>query len=119
MKERHFGHIQGMTKQALSIAHPGLHQEITRRNPAAPFADGESLDHFADRVMDAIQSIARDHAGQRVLVITHGWVMDVITREVRGVPRHQVLEMKRRNGESLWVEVDDSGLILEIAPPAH
>ncbi len=104
LKERHFGLIQGMPKRELSISHPGLHQEILRRNPACQFDQGESLDHFADRVMDGLKAIAQQHAGTRVLVITHGWVMDVITRHIRQLPRAKVLEMKRKNGESLWVE---------------
>ena len=110
LKERHFGHIQGMPKSELQISHPGLHQELMRRNPACLFEDGESVDHFADRVRDALVDIARDHAGTRVLVITHGWVMDAITRQIKQLPRTTVLDMKRKNGESVWLlhQADDT-----------
>lgn len=103
LKERHFGHIQGMPKSELKFTHPGLHQEILRRNPACLFEDGESVDHFADRVRDALLDIAHTHPGRRVLVITHGWVMDAITRHIRQLPRTAVLDMKRKNGESVWL----------------
>ncbi|EXJ13398.1 histidine phosphatase family protein [Imhoffiella purpurea] len=105
LKERHFGHIQGMPKDELSRSHPGLHEEILRRNPRCDFEGGESIDRFADRVMDALTEIGRTHAGSRILVITHGWVMDVITRHVMQLPRTAVLEMKRKNGECLWIEM--------------
>jgi 2,3-bisphosphoglycerate-dependent phosphoglycerate mutase len=104
LKERHFGLIQGMTKQDLSILHPGLHQDILRRDPACEFDQGESLNHFADRIIAALQTIALRHSGERVLAMTHGWVMDVATRHVRNLPRSTVLDMKRKNGESLWLE---------------
>lgn len=109
LKERHFGDVQGMPKAELLVTHPGLHQEILRRNPACDFEGGETMDAFADRVMEALIQIAADYPGQSTLIITHGWVMDVITREVRGLPRTAILDMKRRNGESLWLEAPPAG----------
>ncbi|TCT18115.1 histidine phosphatase family protein [Thiobaca trueperi] len=106
LKERHFGIFQGMPKRDLSLSHPELYQEILRRNPACEFEQGEGMDHFADRVLDALHDIADQHAGVSVLVITHGWVMDVVTRYAGQLPRTAVLDMKRRNGESLWLELD-------------
>ena len=105
LKERYFGLIQGKPKSELSISHPGLHQEIMRRNPACHFDEGEALDHFADRVLDAVLDIGHRHPAARILVITHGWVMDVITRHVMHLPRTAVLGIKRKNGESLWLEI--------------
>ena len=103
LKERHFGRFQGMPKSELLVSHPGLHQEIVRRNPACPFEEGESVGHFADRVIAALEEIAHTHVGTRVLIITHGWVMDVITRHLRNLPRTAVLNLKRKNGESIWL----------------
>lgn len=117
MKERHFGLIQGVPKSELSVTHPGLHQEVLRRNPACHFDEGECIDRFADRVLDGLESIAREHAGQRVLVITHGWVMDAITRHIRQLPRDAVLNMKRKNGECVWVRVCAGPHFSEVPPP--
>lgn len=111
LKERHFGAIQGMTKQDLSLLHPGLHECIVRRDPACRFDDGESLDDFADRVMQAVDAMAQRHAGERILAMTHGWVMDVITRHVAQLARSQVLNLKRKNGESLWLDVTAGGAV--------
>ncbi len=118
IRERHFGLIQGVPKSELSVTHPGLHQEILRRNPACHFDEGECIDRFADRVLDALQDIAHAHAGDRVLAITHGWVMDAITRHVRQLPRDTVLGMKRKNGESLWIEVCSGGRFSEVTAPS-
>jgi probable phosphoglycerate mutase len=117
LKERHFGRIQGRTKQELALTHPGLHQEIIRRNPACQFDEGECIDRFADRVLGAIESIALAYVGQRVLVVTHGWVMDVVTRQVRQLPRDRILDMKRKNGESLWIQMGAEAIFTEISPP--
>ena len=105
LKERNFGAVQGVPKAQLAESNPALLQQILQRNPACCFEQGESMDHFASRVLDAIMGIAEGHSGERVLVITHGWVMDVITRQIGKLPRSAVLNMKRKNGECLWLEV--------------
>ncbi|MCK9283680.1 MAG: histidine phosphatase family protein [Rhodocyclaceae bacterium] len=111
LKERHFGMIQGVPKTELGELNPLLLQQILRRNPAADFDQGESMDDFANRIFAAIADIGARHAGARVLVITHGWVMDVITRHLEGLPRSAILNMKRKNGESLWLAVNGPSIV--------
>lgn len=105
LKERNFGAIQGIPKTELADSNPVLLQQILKRNPACFFEQGESMDTFASRVLESIVSIAARHSGQRILVITHGWVMDVITRHIRKLPRNAILNVKRKNGEFIWLEV--------------
>jgi probable phosphoglycerate mutase len=113
LKERNFGVIQGIPKAELAELNPVILQQILKRNPACDFEQGESMDEFADRILAGLTSIAGPGAGKRVLVITHGWVMDVITRHIHHQPRSAILNMKRKNGESLWLTVT-SGSILAL-----
>lgn len=106
LKERHFGAIQGIPKAELAELNPLLLQQIVTRNPAADFEGGESIDEFAGRVMNAMLEIGARSGGEATLVITHGWVMDVLIRHVRGLPRQAVMPTKPKNGETLWVEID-------------
>ena len=105
LKERGFGEIQGVPKSELAESNPLLLQQILRRNPAAHFEGGETMDEFADRVLDALADIGPAHGGG-VLVITHGWVMDVIKRHFAHLPRNTILNSKPKNGETLWLQVD-------------
>jgi probable phosphoglycerate mutase len=109
LQERHFGAIQGIPKDELAEQNPTQLEQILRRNPAAQFVGGESMDEFADRVLGAVIDIGHLHRNQKVLVITHGWVLDVVNRHVAGLPRHAVLAEKPKNGESVWVRVDGDG----------
>lgn len=113
LKERNFGTVQGRPKEELSRTNPHLLHEIVRRNPAAHFDQGETMIHFADRVLGALGDIGRNNPGARVLVITHGWVMDVITRHIKHLPRTAILNMKRKNIESVWLEVIRGEVIKE------
>ncbi len=110
LKERNFGAVQGIPKAELAETNPVLLQQILRRNPACSFEQGESMDDFADRVLDALLHIAEHHSGKRVLAITHGWVMDVITRHINELPRNAILNMKRKNGECLWLEASPQSI---------
>lgn len=105
LKERHFGAIQGIPKDELAELNPVLLEQILRRNPAAQFVGGESSDEFAERVLAALADIGTSHPGTRVLVVTHGWAMDIVTRHVGGLPRDAVMNVKPRNGDSVWVDV--------------
>ena len=62
------------------------------------------MDEFATRIVEAVMRIAAQCPGERVLLITHGWVMDVLTRHASHLPRSTILHMKRKNGECLWLE---------------
>jgi probable phosphoglycerate mutase len=117
LKEKHFGAIQGIPKSELAELNPALLEQILRRNPAAEFVGGEGLDEFVDRVLAALDDIGARHAGERVLVVTHGWVLDVVTRHIHGHSRSTVLHLKPQNGECLWVELAPQQLRkLEPAP---
>jgi probable phosphoglycerate mutase len=110
LMERHFGIFQGVPKSELAELNPVELQLILKRNPDGHFEGGESMDGFADRVLGALVDIGRQHPGRKVLVITHGWAMDVVTRHVEGLPRSAILNLKRRNGECLWVSIDGTAI---------
>jgi probable phosphoglycerate mutase len=111
LKERHFGAIQGIPKNELAEQNPVLLEQILRRNPAAQFVGGESMEEFADRLLVAFMDIGARHIGDRVLVITHGWVLDALLRHIGGVARNAVLWVKPKNGESVWVEATRRTLV--------
>lgn len=116
LKERNFGMVQGMPKAELAESNPLLMQQIQRRNPAAEFVEGETMDAFADRVFAALHAIGRHHPDQRVLAITHGWTMDVVTRQLLHLPLGTVLNMKRKNGESVWLEATRHAIAATAVP---
>jgi broad specificity phosphatase PhoE len=117
LMERNFGVFQGVPKSELAELNPVELQLILKRNPAGHFEGGEKMDEFADRVLAALVDIGSRYHGRKALIITHGWVMDVVTRHVEGLPRSAILNLKRKNGESLWVSVDKEAI--EAAPGTH
>lgn len=119
LMERNFGVFQGIPKSELAELNPVELQLILKRNPDGHFEGGENMHEFADRVLDAIVDIGNQTPAGKVLVITHGWVMDVVTRHVMGLPRSAILSMKRKNGESLWVRIDNGIIGVAAAHPGQ
>lgn len=116
LRERHFGVIQGIPKSELAELNPVLLQQILKRNPATDFEGGESMNEFADRVLAALADIATQAAsgeGEPALIISHGWVLDVVTRHIRHLPRNALLGVKPRNGETLWLKVEPASGTLQ------
>jgi broad specificity phosphatase PhoE len=84
------------------VADPGLREidigswsgltrsEIEARFPGFERPDGERRDQHAARVLDAVQRIARDNSGRRVLLVTHGGTMRALHGHVSDEPFHPV-----------------------------
>ena len=64
LREIDIGSWSGLTKP-----------EIEERFPDGERPDGETRDQHAARVVAAVERIAREHPGERILIVTHGGTM--------------------------------------------
>ena len=105
LRERHYGLFQGLTYAEAERQHPELYRLFKQRELERAFPeDGESLSDFSRRVHDALHEIARQHLGERVLVVTHGGVLDVIYRLVTGAPLDTPRKIAIPNAALNWIE---------------
>lgn len=84
------------------VADPGLREidigswsgltraEIEERFPGGERPDGETREQHAARVLAAVERIARDNAGRRILLVTHGGTMRALHGHVSDEPFHPV-----------------------------
>ena len=84
------------------VADPGLREidvgswsgltrkEIEQRFPDGTRPDGETRDEHAARVLEAVERIARENPGLRILVVTHGGTMRALHGHVSELPFHPV-----------------------------
>jgi probable phosphoglycerate mutase len=91
LRERCYGEFEGMTWAEIERAWPRDYQRLAARDPEYLVPGGESGAQFRDRVVAALERLARRHAGATVAVITHGGVLGVVYRHARDIP----LEMPR------------------------
>src|SRR5699024_8354057 len=62
-----------------STASPNL------RDPNQEDPDGESLVQFQQRIIQAIEDLARQHQSQSVALFAHGGVIDIVWRQTHGL----------------------------------
>ncbi len=85
LRERHFGHFEGKTFEEVAAIWPGEAQRWrTRESDFAPLGGGESLVMVQTRVVAAVCALAAAHAGQQIVVVTHGGALDALHRAATG-----------------------------------
>jgi len=86
LRERHLGVLQGLTGEEAAIRQPHAWGVFKARNPEAALEGGETLGEFSRRVVALIDELLRAHAGSRLLLVTHGGVLDAAYRHATGLP---------------------------------
>jgi probable phosphoglycerate mutase len=85
LRERHFGDFQGHTWQDIQNQWPQDAEQWRVRHPDwTPQGGGESLVMLHHRIEQLVDDIASPHAGQQVLWVTHGGVLDILYRMATG-----------------------------------
>ena len=84
-RERDYGRFQGMTLAEVEAIDPQAAQQW--RSRVADFAPdgGENLLQFQARIAAQLQAVVRQYAGQRIAIVCHGGVLDIIWRIAQGV----------------------------------
>ncbi|WP_065260435.1 alpha-ribazole phosphatase family protein [Pseudomonas bananamidigenes] len=110
LQELHFGSWEGQSAAALMETDA----EALGLFWADPYGftppRGEPVAEFSARVLAAITRLHAAHAGERLLLVSHGGVMRLLLARARGLPREQLLNVEVAHGAlfSLVVEADGS-----------
>lgn len=86
LRERHYGVFETLTYSECERRYPEDFARFLAREPEFDFRTGESLRAFAERATGCLAEIAARHAGESVLVFTHGGVLDKLYRRATGMP---------------------------------
>jgi broad specificity phosphatase PhoE len=114
LREYDLGAWSGLTRAEIEAGWPG---EIEAWREGRLFATpgGEERDAFVARISRAVARVAADHAGQTVLVVTHGGVISALSRELGGPLR------RFRHLSGIWVEGEPdrlrAGTVVELLDP--
>jgi len=85
LRERNFGHGEGMTYDEVDRAYPWAFARVRDVDPDFVIPGGESRRQFHERVRQAFDAIAAEHAGKTVLVVTHGGVLATFYRHIHAI----------------------------------
>ena len=84
-REQSFGVLEGLDVPTIQREHAALWQRWIRHDADYTLpGGGESNQTFHARVMRALKQLVERHAGQRLMVVSHGGVLDMLWRTVQG-----------------------------------
>ena len=86
LRERHLGVLEGLVGEEAAIRQPHAWGAFKARDPEAALEGGETLGEFSRRVVGLIDELLRAYAGSRILLVTHGGVLDAAYRHATGMP---------------------------------
>ena len=86
LREQHFGSMEGLHVQAIQRDQPELWQRWLEQDGDFAPAGGETMKQFHARVWATVRDLAQQTASQRVAVVTHGGVLDMLWRSAHGLP---------------------------------
>jgi probable phosphoglycerate mutase len=115
LRERHYGAFQGLTYAEARERHPEEFHRFEARDPAAQFpgGSGESLLQFDARIWGLVETLRTRHAGHTLLLVTHGGVLDIVARRVRGLPLTGTRDFDIANCALNWIAHDANGWRIE------
>jgi len=113
LRERHFGQLQGLTPEQAAQQHPALQLAMQQRALDSDLGGGETLPTLAERLRHFLGHMLERHAGRRVIVVSHGGVLDVIRRLATGKTLDSPRDFSIPNAALNWISHDGRGWQLD------
>lgn len=85
LRERNFGVAEGHTYDEVNLRYPGAFSRQGEIDPDFVVPGGESRRQFHERIASALDALAAEHAGRRIVVVSHGGVLATIYRRIHGI----------------------------------
>lgn len=107
LRERHLGAFQGLTGMQCEHDYPQDYARFKARDPDHVVPGGESVRQLFQRVSAIFSELARRHADERVVVVTHGGVLDALNRFAGGIPLERPRDFAIYNASLNFILCED------------
>ena len=85
LREQCFGRLDGTRVDEIKAQHPDCWAGWLRFDEDYCMPEGETTRQFHARVMEALQRLCAAHPGQKLVLVTHGGVLDMVYRTARSL----------------------------------
>lgn len=98
LRERHWGRFQGLRFDEIRDIAPEAHARMVARDPGFVLeGGGESIEALVARVNQVLSRLARGRAGQTIVAVAHGGVLDAVHRIAARMPLDTVRSFELPN----------------------
>lgn len=105
LRERHYGKFETLTYAEARARLPEDYARFRAKDLDYDFGSGESLRRFNARAIACVGAIAARHAGETVLVFTHGGVLEMVHRHAHGSGLSTPRDFEIPNAAINWIEI--------------
>jgi broad specificity phosphatase PhoE len=113
LREVDVGSWSGLTRAEAEARYPEAYARWLQGNEG--WDDGETYDELGERVVRAVKRIAKEHDGQRVLIVAHGGTIRAIHAAALGVDVHTYRRIQRvEPNATLSAVCTDNGRLTEL-----
>ena len=109
LRERHYGKFETLTYAEARERLPEDFARFRAKDPDYDFGSGESLRRFNARALECVGEIAARHAGEAVLVFTHGGVLEMVRRHALGSGLQSPRDFEIPNAALNWLDIGPGG----------
>ena len=109
LRERHYGKFETLTYAEARERLPADYARFKAKDPDYDFDSGESLRAFYARAVECVGAIAARHAGEAVLVFTHGGVLEMVRRHALASGLSTPRDFEIPNAALNWIEAGPAG----------
>lgn len=89
LRERCYGAFEGLMYDEISQHYPEAYKQWRSHDPDTRFPagerEGETMREFYVRAVKAVTTLAEQHRGRKLLLVTHGGVLDCLYRYVHDI----------------------------------
>ncbi len=86
LRERNLGILQGLTIQEFKLKYSEEYRNFVSRDIDYIIPEGESIRQRFERSIACAVELASQHTGQRILLVTHGGILDSFFRKSLNLP---------------------------------
>lgn len=114
LQELHFGDWEGRSTADLMATDAEALGRFWADPYACPPPGGEPLAAFEARVLGAVQRLQARHAGERLLLVSHGGVMRLLLARARGLAPADLLQVAVAHAQRVRLALDGAGRLREL-----
>ena len=105
LRERHYGMFESLTYVEVREKFPMQYARFRQKDPEFDFEGGESLRGFSQRSLQIVTALIERHAGEQIVVFTHGGVLEMVYRHARTLGLSSTRDFEIPNAGINWVDV--------------
>lgn len=113
LRERCYGKFEGITYEEAQVQQPEAYAAFIQRDPDYNFDTGESLRQMFARVTAKLRELVHAHQGERIAVVLHGGVLDIVHRFVSRAPLEKPRDFPILNAAINWIVYADGQWSIE------